>query len=56
MKTNTAKKAPQPEEAKEQLAQIPVDVLNQVLGYLSDKPFKEVQALIASVQENSKLI
>jgi len=43
-------------EAKQEIVQIPLDVLNQVLGYLSEKPFKEVQGLIKAVQENSKLI
>jgi len=56
MKTQK-KPAPAPaEEAKQAIAQIPVDVLNQVLGYLSEKPFKEVQGLISAIQENSKLV
>ena len=58
MKTQK-KPAPAPAEevgTAEAMAQIPVDVLNQVLGYLSEKPFKEVQGLITAIQENSKLI
>ena len=57
MKTTskTSKTATEKEPAAA-LAQIPVDVLNQVLGYLSDKPYKEVQGLIVAIQENSKLI
>ena len=58
MKKHTVKKAaPAPvEEAKQAMAQIPVDILNQVLGYLSEKPFKEVQSLIGAIQKNSELI
>jgi hypothetical protein len=58
MKKDTVKKSvPAPNEgAKQEMAQIPVDVLNKVLGYLSEKPFKEVQGLISSIQQNSKLI
>ena len=56
MKTSKTSKAGPEKETVATLAQIPVDVLNQVLGYLSEKPYKEVQGLITAIQENSKLI
>jgi|TARA_B110000881_G_scaffold221682_1_gene253405 hypothetical protein len=56
MKTSKTSKTSPEKEPAVALAQIPVDVLNQVLGYLSDKPYKEVQGLIVAIQENSKLV
>ena len=50
------KKTKENTEITEALATIPVDIINQTLQYLSEKPFKEVQGLILAIQEKSKLI
>ena len=34
--------------------EIPVDAINQVLGYLGTRPYQEVYALIQAIQEAAK--
>lgn len=46
------KEAPQTE--KVDMVSIPVQVLNETLQYLADKPYKEVFTIINAIQTQSK--
>jgi len=35
--------------------QLPVELVNQILGYLGSKPYQEVYQLIQAVQEAAKV-
>lgn len=47
--------ATQPKEEAVPTVSVPVEVLNQVLGYLSNKPYSEVAGLVEAIQTQSKL-
>jgi len=34
--------------------QLPIEVVNQILGYLGTRPYQEVYALIQGIQESAK--
>lgn len=49
------KEVQQPKEAEVPTASIPVEVLNSVIQYLSNKPYAEVYQLVEAIQKQSKV-
>lgn len=49
------KKEAEKQEPKQQMATLPVEVLNQVLDYLGSQPYTRVFKLIPLIQENVKV-
>ena len=40
----------------ERFVKLPLQVLNEVLTYLGDRPYKEVAPLVSGIQNNFKVI
>tara|TARA_R110000796_G_C14392788_1_gene416647 strand:+ start:261 stop:437 length:177 start_codon:yes stop_codon:yes gene_type:complete len=52
--TEVAKEVAEGEQVQVDMVSIPVQVLNETLKYLADKPYKEVFKIINAIQTESK--